>query len=644
MILNCQNLSKSFGDNEVFSNVSFHIEDNEKAALVGSNGAGKSTLLKIITGELEPDSGQCVLSRDKTMGYLSQQPLTDLNMTVYQAMEDAKKDIISLGDKIRQIETDMKSAEGEKLKSLMDSYSRLTHEFEYKNGYSYKSEIRGLLAGLKFPEEDWDKNINDLSGGQKTRVALGRILLSHPDLIILDEPTNHLDIESISWLEGFLSSYRGAVLVVSHDRYFLDRFSTKVIDLYMHRARVYSGNYTQFAEKKQALFKDQMNAYLNQQREIAHQEQVIGRLKQFNREKSIKRAESREKMLDKIDRIEKPVEENVNMRITLTPAIISGNDVLSVRELKKGFDSHDLFADLSFEIKRGEKVALIGRNGTGKTTILKILNHQVMKDAGEIRLGAKVKIGYYDQAQQLLNDENTVFGEISDAYPDMDNTRIRNTLAAFLFTGEDVFKKISSLSGGERGRLSLAKLMLSKANFLILDEPTNHLDIYSKEILEEALKNYTGTLLYVSHDRYFVNRTATRILELADKKLTEYKGNYDYYLEQKAARLQAAEASAEQSGLASSPSESESGTKEDWKAAKALAAKQRKLENAIAKAEENINHLEKELEELQNKMSDPEISTDSEKLMELSSRAGDTQKELDSAYEEWEKLSEQQEQ
>ena len=643
MILACQNVTKSFGDTTILNHINFHIEEKEKVALVGVNGAGKSTLLKIIMNEMQADEGQVLLGKSATIGYLSQQPDYDLDMTIYQAMEDAKKDIIDLQNQIRQTELDMKQASDDKLENLMNTYSRLTHEFEYRDGYSYKSEILGVLKGLQFKEEDYDKNLSLLSGGQRTRVALGRLLLSRPDIILLDEPTNHLDIASINWLEQYLTSYKGAVLIVSHDRYFLNKVVSKVVDLECGIATVFQGNYTQYADKKAALRKEQLKAYLNQQREIKHQEEVIDKLRQFNREKSIKRAESRVKMLDKMEVLEKPTELNHNMRITLEPSILSGTDVLTVNELSKHFEENSLFENLDFEIKRGEKVALIGQNGTGKTTILKIINKQLHADKGRILLGSKVKIGYYDQAQQLLTESNTIFDEIANAYPELNNTRIRNVLAAFLFTGDDVFKLISSLSGGERGRVSLAKLMLSNANFLILDEPTNHLDVYSKEILEDALKDYTGTVFYVSHDRYFVNQTATRILELEDNTLHEYKGNYDYYMQKKAEYLERKQ-SLEETGFsensASPSSSSENNTKLDWKAQKEEQAKKRKKANDLKKLEKRIEELEQEASELDENMAQPEIACDNVKLTELSIRRGEIDTELNTLYEQWEELAE----
>ena len=531
----------------------------------------------------------------------------------------------------------MKQAQGSDLDTLMDKYSNLTHQFEMENGYAYKSELTGILKGLGFPEEDFTKEITTLSGGQKTRVALGKLLLLKPDLILLDEPTNHLDMTSITWLETYLSNYKGAVLVVSHDRYFLDRIATKIIEIDQTETTVFSGNYTDYASKKEALRLARWNAYQNQQREIRHQEEVIEKLRSFNREKSIRRAESREKMLRKMDVIDRPTEARTDMKMRLLPRILSGNDVLTVSSLAKSFDNLTLFENLDFELKRGEHVALIGSNGTGKTTILKIINELLPADQGQVRTGANVQIGYYDQEHHVLHPEKTLFEEISDAYPTLTNTEIRNTLAAFLFTGDDVFKLIRDLSGGERGRVSLAKLMLSEANFLILDEPTNHLDIMSKEILEDALNHYEGTVLYVSHDRYFINRTAHRILELSAHALTGYPGNYDYYLEKKEAA--ACENLQDTSSLSGSPSDTEA--KLDWKSQRRQQARKRKLENDLKKTEGAIETLEQRNEALDRLMALPENCSDVSKLTALSSEKEENLEKLEALYAQWETLSEE---
>lgn len=633
MILSCNNISKSFGTDVIIKSCSFNIEDHEKAAIVGINGAGKSTLLKIITGIEPADTGLVTLAKDKTLGYLSQQQNLNSDNTIYDELLSVKQYILDMEAQLRSIENQMKSADDTALETLMKKYSDLNHEFELNNGYAYKSEITGVLKGLGFAEEDFTLNVNTLSGGQKTRVALGRLLLSKPDIILLDEPTNHLDMESISWLENYLLNYSGAVLIVAHDRYFLDKIVSKIIELDNGNATVFSGNYTDYASKKAILRNMQLKEYLNQQREIKHQEEVITKLKQFNREKSIKRAESREKMLNKMEFVDKPEILNDKMDIKLEPNVISGNDVLTVDNLTKVFDGTVLFDNISFQIKRGERVALIGSNGTGKTTILKLINGIIPADSGSIYLGAKVNIGYYDQEHHVLDPDKTIFDEIRDAYPDLNNTQIRNTLAAFLFTNEDVFKYIKDLSGGERGRVSLAKLMLSNANFLILDEPTNHLDITSKEILENALNSYTGTVLFVSHDRYFINSTATRIIELANKTVVNYIGNYDYYLEKKDIL------GAKPITNNTSKSSSSAISKLNWQEEKVKQAQQKKIKNEIKRTEERMALIEAEIEELDNMYADPAISSDTAKLMEIHTRKEALSKELDELYDKWGELT-----
>nr|WP_288979000.1 ABC-F family ATP-binding cassette domain-containing protein [uncultured Blautia sp.] len=635
MILTCQNIEKSFGGMNLIHDASFHIEEREKAALVGINGAGKSTLLRIIMQEIPADSGEVILSRGRTIGYLAQHQELDSALTIYDALLQVKQHILDMELHMRETEKQMKHASGKELEHLMETYSRLTHEFEMENGYAYKSELVGVLKGLGFPESDFEKEISTLSGGQKTRVALGRLLLSKPDIILLDEPTNHLDMDSISWLETYLLNYPGAVLIVSHDRYFLDRIVTKVIDIDNGKVSSFTGNYSAYSEKKAQLRRDAYQAYLNQQQEIKHQEEVIAKLKQFNREKSIKRAESREKLLDKIEVIEKPTEVNASMRIYLKPRMESGTDVLTVEHLTKSFPSLPLFSDLNFSIKRGERVAIIGNNGTGKTTILKILNELVPADAGVFHLGSKVHIGYYDQEHHVLHMEKTIFEEISDDFPKLTNTEIRNLLAAFLFTGDDVFKKISSLSGGERGRVSLAKLMLSEANFLILDEPTNHLDIMSKEILEDALCNYTGTVLYVSHDRYFINRTATRILELTNKSMVNYIGNYDYYMEKREELTRIYAPGQEEEETA----ESVSATKLDWKQQKEEQARQRKRENDLKKTEAEIERLEAKDKEIDAEMEKPDVAVNVAECVKLANEKAEIAQKLEELYEKWEELA-----
>lgn len=646
MILTCSHISKAFGTNEILKDVSFHIEEREKAAIVGINGAGKSTLLKIIMKDLSADEGEAVFAKGTSIGYLAQHDAVSSSNTIYEELLETRRDVIALEGRIRALEQEMKHLDGDRLNEALETYNRLSTEFENKNGYAYQSEIIGILKGLGFSEEEFSKNIDTLSGGQKTRVALGKLLLQKPDIIFLDEPTNHLDMNSIAWLEVYLQNYPGAVVIVAHDRYFLNKVVTKIIELDNGHSSVFSGNYSAYAEKRAQMREAQMKAYLNQQQEIKHQEEVITKLRSFNREKSIKRAESRVKMLDKIERLEKPSEVSSEMKIRLEPRITSGNDVLAVEGLAKSFGSLSLFSDLNFEIKRGEKVAIIGDNGTGKTTLLKILNGVCEPDAGSFSLGSKVHIGYYDQEHHVLHMEKTLFEEISDAYPTLTNTQIRNVLASFLFTGDDVFKRISDLSGGERGRVSLAKLMLSEANFLILDEPTNHLDITSKEILENALNQYTGTVLYVSHDRYFINKTASRILELTGNTLVNYIGNYDYYLTKKEelTRIYAPQAAEKTStglfgnAIASPAVTGESDVKRDWKQQKEEQARERKRQNDLKKTEEQIQALETRDGELDEMLAQPEVYSDAARCMELNKEKYEISQKLEKLYELWETL------
>ena len=638
MILSCQGISKSFGEKVILEDASFHIEEREKAALIGNNGAGKTTLLRIIMEEIHADAGQVVLAKDKRIGYLAQYQDVQGHLSVYEELLSTKQYIIDMEERLRAMEVQMKNASGEELDRLMNSYTRLTHEFELENGYAYKSELMGVLNGLGFTEEDFTKQVATLSGGQKTRVALGKLLISKPDILLLDEPTNHLDMESIACLETYLLNYPGSVFIVSHDRYFLDKVVTKVIEIDAGQVRMYAGNYSAYAEKKAQLRDAQYKAYLNQQREIKHQEAVIVKLKSFNREKSIKRAESREKMLNKIQRIDKPIEVQSQMRLSLEPRVVSGNDVLTVEDLAKSFPQQKLFSNISFQIKRGERVALIGNNGTGKTTMLKILNGLLDADAGSFSLGAKVQIGYYDQEHHVLHAEKTIFEEISDTYPTLTETQIRNMLAAFLFTGDDVFKVISSLSGGERGRVSLAKLMLSEANFLILDEPTNHLDIASKEILEEALNSYTGTVLYVSHDRYFINQTATRILDLTNQSVVNYIGDYDYYLEKKE-ELTEKYAPTAQEATEEAKEETSSEGKLTWQQQKEEQARKRKQENELKKVEKRIEELETRDKEIDDTLVLPDVCTNVGRCAELSREKDKIQAELEELYEKWEELA-----
>ena len=637
MILSCHQISLAYGTEVILDQVSFHIEEHEKAAITGINGAGKSTLLHIISGLLAPDSGDVMIAKGKSLGYLQQYQEIDSDMTIYDALLEMRADILAVYDKMRRLEHDMKDAEGEQLEEMLAAYDRLSHRFDQENGYAVRSEVTGILKGLGFAESEFDKKVSSLSGGQKTRVSLGRILLKKPDIILLDEPTNHLDLHSIAWLETFLQNYPGTVIIVAHDRYFLDKVVTKVIEIENHQSRMYRGNYSAFAAKKKQLREEQLRAWMNQQQEIRHQEAVIEKLRSFNREKSIKRAESREKMLEKIKPVERPMQVDEYMHLSLTPDVQSGSDVLFIEGLSKQFGRQKLFQEIGMDIKRGEKVALIGDNGTGKTTILKIINRLLPPDTGLIRLGSNVHIGYYDQEQQNLSMEKTIFEEISDTWPLMDRTRIRSVLAAFLFTGDDVFKSIGDLSGGERARVSLAKLMLSDANFLILDEPTNHLDIASKEILENAISAYSGTVLYVSHDRYFINCTATRILELSKNGLASYDGNYDYYLEKKENPSFSASTGvsvAEESEKAGQ----ESTSKLDYQQQKQLQSQKRKLENRIKKTEARIEEIETRLAEIDDLLTQEDVYTDPDKLIPLTKEREALDEEQLSLMQLWEEL------
>ena len=638
MILACHGINKSFGEEVIVADGSFHIEDNEKAALVCPNGAGKSTLLKIIVGELPSDGGDVILTKGKSLGYLAQHQEMMSGNSIYEEVRLAKADIIAMEKQIRTIELELKHLSGDALDSRLETYNRLMAAFERANGYAYESEITGVLKGLGFMESDFKKPVDTLSGGQKTRVSLGKLLLTRPDILLLDEPTNHLDLNSIAWLETYLLNYPGAVLIVSHDRYFLNRVVTKVLEIEQGKLMTYLGNYSEYAQKKEQIRDAQLKEYLNQQQAIKHQEAVIEKLRSFNREKSIRRAESREKMLEKMKPVEKPVEASTEIHLTLEPSCTSGNDVLNVEHLSKSFPSQPLFSDVSFEIKRGEHVAIIGDNGTGKTTLLKILNQVIPADNGTFTLGTNVNVGYYDQEHHVLHMEKSIFDEISDDYPTLTNTEIRNVLAAFLFTGDDVFKRIGDLSGGERGRVSLAKLMLSEANFLILDEPTNHLDIVSKEILERALNDYTGTVLYVSHDRYFINQTATRILDLVNRTFVNYIGNYDYYLEKKD-ELTAAYAG-DPDADAAAAKETVSEAKLSWQEQKEAQAKERKRQNELKKTEERITLLEERDGEIDSLMMQEEIFTNSVKCQELASEKARIAGELEELYQKWEELAE----
>lgn len=637
MIFACKDIQKSYGIDTILEKVSFNIEDREKVAIVGVNGAGKTTVFKIITGEISADNGDMFIRKDTSMGYLAQNFVIDKNITVYEEMLSVFNNIMDMEKNLRDMENKMANVSEAELPKFMEQYSRLSHDFEQLDGYSYKSRIKGVLKGLGFTEEEYNKPLNTLSGGQKTRVHLGKLLLTQPDLLLLDEPTNHLDIDSLVWLEDFLRSYPKAVLIISHDRYFMDRIVTKVIEIENKKSTIYEGNYSYYAEQKEINRQIQLKQYINQQKEIKHQEEVIRTLRSFNREKSIKRAESREKALEKMERVERPESLPDKMRLTLTPRITSGNDVLHAENLSKSFPDKTLFSGVNFDVRRSEKVAIIGPNGVGKSTLFKMLLGKVKYDSGEIKLGTNVNIGYYDQEQQTLDETKTIFQEISDTYPNMTNGEIRNVLAAFVFTGDDIFKTIGSLSGGEKGRISLAKIMLSEANLLMLDEPTNHLDMFSKEILENAINSYEGTVIYISHDRYFINRTAERILDLNHYGVTEYLGNYDYYLEKKAEK----EREAIEASIANPSIQSpiiESNTKIDWKKQKEEQAKERKIQNKIKKIEEEIEKTENKINELSELLFDEKISCDAGKAKDIFDEKTALEEKLEKLFEEWEEL------
>jgi len=636
LILNATNISKSFGSNEIIKDANFLVNEHEKVAIVGVNGAGKTTLLKILTGEEHADSGNVILAKDAKLGYLRQINNVDSILSIIDELYTVIEHILNMEKRMLEMQEQMQHLSGDALEELYSSYTALTHSYELMDGYAAKSKVIGILKGLGFDENDFDRKINTLSGGQKTRVFLAKLLLEEPDIILLDEPTNHLDLRSIEWLESYLLNYKGAVIIVSHDRYFLDKIVSKVIDIENAEVQMYSGNYSDFSAKKQMLLDAKMKEYLNQQQEIKHQEAVITKLKQFNREKSIKRAESRQKQLEKIERVEAPKTHIENMRLSLDISKESGKDVLTVHDLSKSFDEKHLFSNINFEIKRGERVAIIGDNGTGKTTLLKIINGLLTPDTGEVIYGSNVSIAYYDQEHQVLHMDKTLFDEISDTYPEMNNTQIRNILAAFLFTGEDVYKKIGDLSGGERGRVSLVKLMLSKANFLLLDEPTNHLDILSKDVLESALNSFPGTICYVSHDRYFINKTATRILDLTGNRLLNYIGNYDYYIEKREVVEGAANLS--NNNIEEKPTEI-SDSKQEWIENKTAQAQKKKVTNALNKCEKEIEKLEEKLALIDEEFANPEISSNVGKLMELQKEKTALEEKLEKLMNEWEELT-----
>ncbi len=634
MLLDVQKISITFPEKTVLTDVSFHVQEKEKVAVVGVNGAGKTTLIKVIAGELAPDAGQVVIGSGVRIACLSQHPEFPSGSTIYKTVFETDRELLEMEENLRRMEQSFSGLDGAELNEAMRAYARLQEEFERRDGYAYRSEVLGVLAGLGFEKGQFDEDPAHLSGGQKTRLLLAKLLLEKPDLLLLDEPTNHLDIRSIEWLESYLNSYDGAVLLVSHDRYFLNRIVSRVIEIEHAQAFSYDGNYDAFTQKKAEKLKAEQNAYLADQRRIKHEEEVIATLRRFNREKSIKRAQSREKKLERMDVREAPKEVKAGLHLTLSAEKESGQDVLAIDGLAKSFDGLTLFSDFSCLIRKGDRLVLIGENGTGKSTLLKILTGNVAPDHGGFRFGANVEVGYYDQENQQLHPENTIFEEISDAYPDLNNTAIRTTLARFLFFNEDVFKQVGDLSGGERARVSLAKLMLSKANLLILDEPTNHLDIHAKTALEEAIRAFSGTVLCVTHDRYFANRIATRMLELSGKSFRSYLGNYDDYLQEKARRTDVA--SEEQEGKEAA--EQKTATKISWEEQKKTEAAKRKRENDRKRTEERIEEIETRIREIEEAYLDPAVATDVEAMTVLSAEQAGLSEELEDLYLRWEDL------
>ena len=653
-VLDCQHISKSFDGVPVLRDLAFGIEKGSKTALIGVNGAGKTTWMRIVTGQMEPDSGEVVIDRNLRIGYLAQDRQgIDISGTVFEVLAEGKKDVIAIEKELEKAEAGLAGLTGSELARASELCERLRLKYTELEGYAWEGQVKGVARGLGFTDEDLARDVDSLSGGERMRVSLGCVLLKDPDILLLDEPTNHLDISSIRWLENYLAHLHKTVIVISHDRYFLDRIVDTVIEIEYGRARTYKGNYTEFAEKKRQIRKAAMNAYLKQQEEIRHQEAVIRKLHQFNREKSVKRARSREKMLDKIERIERPAGDEGGMFMRLQADSVSGRDVLELEDVSMRYDERILVDNVTELIRRGEHVALIGDNGTGKTTLLKMIvaASEGREEAfgcersGQIRLGTGVTIGYYDQAQDFEDSSLTLFEEIRKDHPDLDNTRIRSALAAFMFTGDDVFKQVGDLSGGEKGRLSLAKLMLSGANFLILDEPTNHLDIFGKEVLEDALADYDGTVLFVSHDRYFIGRTAERIWDLYGGQILDYPGDYRYYEEHFEERRNGIteDSAREESKLEQSTRSDPAGGMLSWEEQKKERAAREKHQRELAKCEEEITRLENKLDELDEMLNDPLIATDAVRLGEIALEQQKASSRLEEEMERWEMLAADQE-
>ncbi|WP_303862568.1 ABC-F family ATP-binding cassette domain-containing protein [Alkalibaculum bacchi] len=626
-MLTCNNITKSYGIDLILNNVSFKVDKNDRIGIVGKNGAGKSTLFKIITNNLYFDSGEINISKDTSIGYLSQELNLNEDIRIYDELLSVFQVCIDLEDEIYKYQELM--SQNVDLDNTMDKYSKLVEEFETLGGYEYRSHIRGVASGLGFSEEGLDKKIGELSGGQKTRVALGKLLLSKPQLFLLDEPTNYLDVTAIQWLENYLQSYDGGLMIISHDRYFLDAVVNKIFEIENHKLNEYNGNYSNYVMRKKESLDVQMHHYELQQKEIQRQEEIIDRFRQFNREKSIRKAESREKMLDKIERIEKPIVFQKKARIRFEPQIKSGKTVLEVINLKKSFSENTLFQNIDFTIFRGEKVGIVGANGTGKTTLLNIIAKNLSQDRGEIILGHNVNVEMYHQEHQGLNPNNSILSEVWTSKPAANEGEIRNFLGAFMFTGEDVFKAVGSLSGGETSRVSLAKLMLSKSNLLLMDEPTNHLDMETKDILEEALIHYTGTVLLISHDRYFLNRVVDKLLVLENNGIFMYNGNYDYYQNKvNDAKL-----------LEELENQGPSMTKTQMNNMKKLENSQKQklktLKKEIGTLETKVNELEDQIKEFEFLMCKEDFYDDYDKANSITEEYNTAKEVLDATLEEW---------
>lgn len=622
MLLSCENIKKSFGDNVIIKNATFGIQEKEKVAIVGVNGAGKTTLFNILTKSLSYDDGTLSISKNlDEIGYLTQMLNLDSDSTIYESLVSVFDELIKLENTIRDLENQIAN-EGENASScILKKYSDFTHKFDESLGYEYKSRVKGVIKGLGFKQEDYDKKVSVLSGGEKSRIALGKLLLKEPDLLLMDEPTNHLDINSIEWLEEYLKNYPKSVIIISHDRYFINKFCTKIIEIENGNTKTYQGDYTFYVTQKEIDRQVELSKYNNQQNEIKRQEDVIKLLKSFNREKSVKRARSREKLLDKVQRLEKPENLPTKMRLKIKPKTESGNDVLSVNKLKKLFGSRTLFTDVDFSIQKKEKVCLIGPNGSGKSTIIKCILNEMDYDNGTIKLGANVKLGYYDQEYIKLDETKTIFDEIYDTYPKLTVTEIRNALALFMFIGDDVFKTINTLSGGEKGRVALAKIMLSEGNFLMLDEPTNHLDMFSKDILEDALNNYEGTIFFISHDRYFINNIATKIIKLSEDGVKVYLGDYDYYIEKSKENIPVIyEKLKEQS---------------NWKQDKESKSDERKRKAKTRRLEEQIEKFENMIINIDETLKSEDVSKDYVKITELYAEKTEIENNLEKLLEEY---------